>query len=122
MDANDWKHLVVEEARNVSDRNYQERAWFGGADYISSPEELYCRLFDDFLFGDFLSDQRVALNDDQREAGFVLKAALEHYPLEEGCDPKNVFDDPRWEVVRYAAKAFVRTMENGSIRPDHACR
>jgi hypothetical protein len=113
MTSGEWRRLVVHEAQKLSDRGYQERTWFGGGAQICSPEEHYCGLLDDFLFDEFLVDDQIALNDQQRSAGIALKHVLEAYfeALDEPFDPRGVIDDPQWEEVRCLAKAFVHAMK-----------
>jgi hypothetical protein len=113
MTPNEWKTSVVGAARRLGDREYQEQTWFGRGQKISSPEELICEIFDDYLFDEFLAASTVTLTDAQYRAGASLKNALEEYSgiISDAPDPRIVIDDPHWEQVRIAARAFVKAME-----------
>ena len=113
MTPNEWKTTVVDAARRLADRAYQEQTWFGRGQKISSPEELICGMFDDVLFDDFLAASTVVLSDAQYRAGVSLKDSLEQYAgiISDAPDPRMVIDDPRWEQVRIAARAFVEAIE-----------
>jgi len=115
MRIEDWRDLVVEATKKISDKNYQKLSWFGKGDVISSPEELYCGLLDDLIFDDYLA-QDSALSDEQRAMATTLKTQLEEYFSLVGDlpDPYHVIDDPRWERVRQSARAFVESLGIGS--------
>lgn len=110
MTAETWKEKIRETAHQISDRDYQQKTWFGGDKAISSPVELYCTLFDDFDFDRFLVEQGPMLTDKQLAAASNLKEKMEKYPLGDAPDPRFVIDDPQWTAVRDAAKHFVEAL------------
>jgi len=112
MGSEEWRRLVVAAIGKIADRTYQERTWFGADNRMSSPEELYCELFDDLLYDDFLEAGEIMLSEQQKAQGRVLKQALEDYSAELGDtpDPHLVINDPRWEAIRKAADSFLRVL------------
>lgn len=112
MKPDQWRELVIEEVRKISDSKYQEESWLGAGERISSPVELYCTLFDDLIFDEFFASETVALDEKQRAAGVALRGALEEYSksMPEAPDPYQVIKDPRWEQVRAIASEFVSCM------------
>ena len=113
MDNDSWKDLVLDVVRKISDENYQKNTWFGGGDSISSPQELYCQLFDDFMYEDFLISEDINITTAQREMGKCLENAMNQYTnkIDYIKDPKKVFDDSRWNNIRKIAKGFIKTMD-----------
>lgn len=112
MTIDDWKRQIKEVVRHISDREYQQDTWFGGGTRVSSPEELYCGLFDDALFERFLDENRHLLTPRQLAAGNLLKTKMEEYNVSELADPAEVIDGPEWQGVRSAATNFLRALEN----------
>jgi hypothetical protein len=112
MTIDDWKRQITAVVRQISDRQYQQDTWFGGGTRVSSPEELYCSLFDDALFERFLDENRHLLTARQLAAGNLLKTKMEGYNLSEPADPAEVIDSPEWKGVRSAATNFLVALEN----------
>ncbi len=101
---------IEEVVRRISERQYQLEAWFGSGKCISSPEEMYCELFDDCRFSEFLDGARLILTPRQLAAGSALKQAMESFPLPDLPDPRAVIDDAGWQKVRCAAKDFLAVL------------
>ena len=70
--------------------------------------ELYCQLFDDNLFDNFLLDKSLGLKTKQRECGDYLQMIMKKYLEQqfERFEPQKVYNDPRWEEIRQSAKLF----------------
>lgn len=107
-----WKIRVLEAVAKIADESYQRSTWFGGAGKISSPEEVYCELFDDFIFDEFLTSIDVGITDKQRKLGLELKHIMEEYADSVGdiTDPGRVYSDPKWHDVRSAARRFLESL------------
>ena len=116
----DWRKAIHKIAGELASRDFQERSWFGFGDYFSSPEEMYCQLFDDFQFDAFLDDLDNGLTDEQRMCGRELANALSRYSerIGEQPIPEKVINDPDWAVIRTHAEAFCRSLESSEkLRP-----
>lgn len=106
----EWLAKIVEVVRAIADRSYQARSWFGmSEEEVSSPEEIYNQLFDDLSFHLFFTTYSSQLTDKQRLAWKDLENKLESYAAAtpEKMDPKYVFNDPRWDVIRNSARDFL---------------
>ena len=111
--AGDLEERNLRVVEDISDEEFQRAAWFGLIPNVfSSPDELFCSLFDDFIFGDFLTSQQVNLTSRQRAAGQVLLTKMERFAAStsEQRDPRQVIDDERWSEIRLAARAFLDTL------------
>ncbi len=108
MDTNSWKKAVMGAVREIADESYQKSAWFGVGEEISSPEEVYCTLFDDFIYDDFLDSVNVPITDKQRMLGRELRDAMNQYAnsIDYLCDADKVYNDPKWNDIRILAKFF----------------
>lgn len=113
MDILLWKNNIKEVVKDIADKGFQEEAWFGKGDYISSPDEVYCTLFDDFIFEDFLENNEAGLTDTQKNLGYKLVSALESYsPKDQAlAEPSKIINDPEWDRVRGAAQEFLDSLE-----------
>ncbi len=109
MKSGTWERNILDVIKRISDRAYQERTWFGSTEIISSPEELYCELFDDYTYDDFLESPSIHLTQRQRNLGIQLKEKLNSYSktIDELPDPKKVFNDTAWDEIRKLAKQFL---------------
>jgi len=109
MKSETWKECVLDVVRRVADRSYQEKAWFGEGDSVSSPEELICEIFDDYMYDEFLKSADIDMTPLQNQLGKELKAKLNEYSdsIGEFTDPEHVLGNPQWEKVRKAAEKFL---------------
>ena len=100
---------IVEE---IGDRKRQEESWPIGKDNINSAVEMYCELFDDFLFDDFLREKENNLTTEQVELGRRLIKAMEEYSPSrvEILQEDYMLKDPRWEAVRRVARDFLHSL------------
>ncbi len=113
MDKILWRNNIKEAAQDIGSKEFQELAWFGKSDQISSPVEVYCMLFDDFLFDDFLESSDIGLSDEQKYLGNKLRDSLNTYspPGSTLPPPEQMLDDPEWQKVRNIAREFVDSLE-----------
>lgn len=65
MDLQAWKENILEVIEEISSEDFQKETWFGNSDKVSSPEELYCNLLDDFVFEKSLENKDLALSKAQ---------------------------------------------------------
>lgn len=104
-----WKSRVQESVEKVADEDYQRSTWLGKSDKVSSPEEVYCTLFEDFLFEDFLDSEE----NDLTGEGILKGRELSHkmsafFNGSSGFrDPRKVLESEEWEGVRQIAKCFL---------------
>jgi hypothetical protein len=111
MEPSFWKECVLKVVSKIADKPYQERTWFSDGGELSSPSDLFCELFDDYIFDEFLSSSDVGMNDVQRSLGIELKKIMNEYaPNDDNLeDVKKIFDDPKWEDIRETAKQFLNS-------------
>ena len=111
----EWTKLIKESAEHVADRAYQERSWFGQGPEVSSPDEMFCRMFDDLDLEEYLKSGQVSLTPAQKGKGEQLRDAMNRYAARTGVslDPSEVINDPAWEKIRKAAADFANTLESG---------
>jgi len=108
-----WKSAICDVVEDISNEEFQRAAWFGLIpNVVSSPDELICTLFDDFIFSEFLTSLEVNLTSRQRSVGQILKTKMEKFVAStpDQLDPRQVIDDERWSEIRLAARAFLETL------------
>ena len=110
-----WRACIVEAARNIASREFQEQAWFPGGSATSSPDELYQALMEDCTFDLFFQMYGQGLTGEQLRSSKELRSLLEEYydKIPTAPNPKRVLDDPEWNLVRQAAAGFVRAFSDG---------
>jgi hypothetical protein len=120
MNRDKWTSKIVDVARDIASRDFQERSWFGIGPEVSSPNELYNTLFDDCTLDLFLETYGASLTAQQRIACANLKSQLEQYDEHRHRldDPRQVLNDPEWQEVRQVAVRFVEAFSN----PDSAIK
>ena len=109
MTAAEWTELIKDTVRHIADKAYQERSWLGRGTEVDSPEEMFCRLFDDLDFEGFLKAEDVPLTADQRMRGRLLSYKMNDYASRTPklLNATEVLKDPRWEEIRAAADGFL---------------
>jgi hypothetical protein len=113
MDFQKWRESVSEIASQIADAEFQRRAWFGkGHDEVSSPDEMYNQLFNDAQFEQFLAMYKHKLTGEQLVAGETLVRTMKDFANQTAAhlDPFAVIDDPAWQKIRNAARAFVTSI------------
>ena len=99
---NTWQDNILESIKDISDINFQKEAWFGvNKNIISSPDEMYNTLFDDFEFEEFLNNNN--LSEVQKKIGFQLISEMESI---NNLDYKYLINSKEWNKVREIAKLF----------------
>lgn len=118
MDADEWTRHIVSVVKKFADVSYQKETWFGTGSKVSSPEEMYCELFDDYAYDHYLAAPGIGITERQREIAIRLRDVLNEYADSVGSlsDPKMVFSDPGWELVRQIARLFVYAFEEEITR------
>ncbi|MBT4703413.1 MAG: hypothetical protein HOB79_20250 [Rhodospirillaceae bacterium] len=108
-----WLECILEVLEEIADRSYQRQAWFGKGESISSPTEVYCSLFDDFMFDDFLASSEFKLTPEQRELAEILRVKMNRFSdvIGDQPDPNFVLDHPTWIEVSALARDLVATFK-----------
>ena len=109
MDLGLWKQNVLKIIEEIADRDYQELAWFGKANYVSSPDEMFCTLFDDFQFDEFLVNKDIDLTEQQRVNCELLRQKMNNFSekLLISSNPEDVIDHPDWVDIRTVANSIL---------------
>lgn len=119
ISTSNWKDLIADEVKHIADQEYQAKSWFGHSDKVSSPDEMFNRLFDDLHFEDFLGTPGNGLNAEQQFRGEALRDKMNAYAARTPpiLDPAEVFNDPDWCEIRAIASDFYKSLlvdERGS--------
>jgi hypothetical protein len=105
-----WINNLLDAARAIADKKYQESRWLDPDAFVwESPDEAINALDDSVLNGfieqfseSFSAEQAKAVTDFRDEVGRYCKSTPQH------LDPTMVLADPRWDVVRNKASAFLQ--------------
>jgi len=110
MDRKKWLENLIAAAGQIASREFQERSWFGKGSEISSPEELYCDIFDDFTAELFYDKFAHTFTGAQLSHWHDFMETLKQYGKDMGDNPNpsSVLEDPGWERVRKSAAGFVQ--------------
>lgn len=111
MKFDEWQNSILTCIRHIADESYQQASWFGKGDVVSSPEEIFCELFDDYMFEDFLASNNPGISIVQKRLGLQLLEELNLYSDSEPeyLNPSKVFNDPAWRGIRKIAKKFIES-------------
>ncbi|MGA2983978.1 MAG: hypothetical protein ABSG32_09195 [Terriglobia bacterium] len=109
-----WLDDIIDATQDIASRDFQEEAWFPGGKVVSSPDEIYQTLMEDSTPDLFFETYGKTFTTSQLQGWNELRSLLEQYytqiPLHP--DPRRVLDDPEWDLVRQAAKRFVRAFSS----------
>ncbi len=124
MSYNVWLDHIIGAAQDIASRDFQEEAWFPGGKVVSSPDEIYQTLMEDSTTDLFFETYGKTFTTSQIQCWNELRSLLEQYytkmPLRP--DPRRVLDDPEWDLVRQAAKRFVRAFGSGDVEQESGTR
>jgi hypothetical protein len=111
-----WTTNIREVLAHLSDKDYQTRAWLGVGPEVSSPEELYSQIFDDFSFSEFLKAPDIDISAEARSVGHNLLHRLDAFFNSSSSrrSPEAVLRDPDWEEIRRLAQRFGDLLELGN--------
>lgn len=119
MTTEEWSQAIRRVLATVADRDYQERTWRGKGPEVSSPEEMYCQLFDDLMIEEFVDQP--ALTPEQRQGIETLIEKMEAVPgaPPDSTDAELFLADPKWHEVREFAKELYKLL-GGNRQPGGA--
>lgn len=108
IDPDFWKEQIKDIVLRISDKEYQYQQWFVEMTDSSNADELFCQLYNDYSFDLFLQDKILNLTKRQLETGCKLQYLMDEYckVTETRLSEEKVYNDPRWEEIRQAAKDF----------------
>lgn len=115
--------MILRAARDIASKEFQEEAWFPGGKIVLSPDEIYQMLMEGSLPDRFFAEYGKTFTSGQMQVWNDFRSLLERYydkmPLRP--DPRQVLDDPGWDLVRQAAQRFVVAFRESSSE-EHVAR
>lgn len=104
--------MILEAAQHIASREFQEEAWPAwpaGGPRVSTPGEICAVLMDDSLPDLFFEDYGKTFSSSQMQCWNEFRSQLDEYcdKLPPHPDFRVILDDPKWELVRQAARRFV---------------
>jgi hypothetical protein len=111
MSYKQWLGCILNAAQHIASREYQEKAWLSGGEIVSSPDEEYLTLMEDYTADLFVERYGKSFSTSQIQSWKEFKSRLQGYyqKTPKHPDPRHVLDDPEWDLVRQAATRFVRS-------------
>ncbi|MBE9155237.1 hypothetical protein IQ265_00035 [Nodosilinea sp. LEGE 06152] len=108
-----WQEKIVEVLKDIADEEFQREAWFEQGDKVSSPEELYCNLLEDFVFEEFIEKQESLLSNIQLIWARELISKMRAFKgkIFSCSDPKEILDDERWREISQLADHLKATFK-----------
>jgi hypothetical protein len=112
MSYKEWLACILGAAQDVASRDFQEEAWFPGGKVVSSPNEVYLTLMEDYTADLFFETYGKSFSSSQIRSWNEFRLQLQNYydKMPRHPDRRVVLDDPEWELVRQAAERFVRAL------------
>jgi hypothetical protein len=109
-----WHGRILDAARDIASREFQEEAWFPGGRVRSSPDEVYQVLMEDCTADLFFQIYGGRLTEAQLHSWYKLRSDLQAYYIQEPPypDPDEVLKDPAWYLVRQSATSFIRAFSS----------
>ena len=114
----DWEKNILDEIKEISDRDLQLRLWFDpNSKLISSFDEVVCRLYDDFDFIGFLDEiaKRPAWTERYKHLTAFEKKLSEFVDATDvNADSRDVFENPIWIDICCEAKKLKTLLSRGT--------
>jgi len=108
-----WIANLLEAARLISNRDYQERRWLANdALAWETPDEAINMLYDSVLNG-FIEQFGDSFSLVQATAVVGFRDEVDHYceTTPQHLEPRRVLADPAWETVRKKASDFIQAFD-----------
>jgi hypothetical protein len=108
-----WIANLLEAARLISDRDYQERRWLeDDALAWETPDEAI-NMLDDSVLNGFIEQFGDSFSPAQANAVIGFRDEVDHYrePAPQHLEPRRVLIDPAWETVRKKASDFIQAFD-----------
>ena len=112
-----WTARIYNAILDISDLEFQRRAWLTRGNEVSSFTEVISTLYDDSFFTDFLKDEvwdKTGLSDDIRKGMRELMRELDLYCNTDKEDSE-ILVDPEWHRIAKQAKSIVSMMEGRAV-------
>lgn len=113
MDHEIWLAGILEVISDIADEESQKRLWLnvGSGDY-DSPDEVFCRFFDDYDADNFIDNDCLHSPKVSREQCLMLskfRDVLTEYGKKHGdfLSPEVLLGDPEWHQVCKMAKDVI---------------
>jgi hypothetical protein len=105
-DMSNWRLNVENELKGLADEQFQRNVWFGQSTmWVDSPNEQFCRFFDDVDIPNFLGQANNGLNEEQEvqltHLTKLMRKLSDETPT--SVKPEELIDDPRWIAIRKQA-------------------
>jgi hypothetical protein len=110
MDFDSWLKETLKIIWTLSNEDFQREVWFGKSEWVSSPTEIYCGLYDDLAVDLLFTTYRERFSEVQLSRWSRLDTMLNGYAGGSRCLPSDevIFDDPDWHQIRRAAAEFLK--------------
>jgi len=108
----EWLKNVLNTVKEIADPEFQQRVWVQGAgSELSDWTEVMCKLFDDFLFDNFLDRdwQQFGLSSESHQLLVQLREQLNNY--EEKETNAEIVADPKWQQIQELAGNVLRQLD-----------
>jgi hypothetical protein len=109
-----WLSNLLEVAGAIADRSMQEERWLAGTWNIwEHPDELI-NTVDDYGLGGFIEAFASTFTKRQEIAASQFQDEIERFcaAAPQSLDPRAVLVDPKWEIVRKRADAFIAAFKD----------
>lgn len=112
-----WTSRIYNAILDISDLEFQRRAWLTRGNEVSSFTEVISTLYDDSLFADFLKKEvwdKTGLSDDIKKGMEELMQELDLYCNTDKEDAE-ILVDSEWHRIARQAKSIVSMLQRHSI-------
>lgn len=103
-----WEQRVYGAIRDISDIEFQKRAWLSNGNEVSSFSEIICTLYDDSFFDEFLEEND--LTSKNIDYDIILEMKLLKHMLDlydSSNDESIILRDPQWHAIVEQAKKII---------------
>ncbi len=118
MEYQDWLKALIQTAKKIASREYQEEHWFRENRGTEWADEVFLDL-EGYAFDLFFKTYSPSFSDAQMRAWTDFSSLLDKYEqkLQRFPDSQAILDDPEWKGVQEAASRFVDAFEHQHIQP-----
>ena len=108
-----WLANLLEAARFIADRDYQERRWFSDDALAWETLDEAINMLDDSVLNEFIEQFAEAFSPVQARAVVAFRDEMDRYcgTTPRHLEARRVLADPAWEQVRNKASGFIQAFD-----------
>ena len=108
MNKKEWFELIIQQIREISDKEFQKRVWVNAdGPKVSSYSEVMCKLYDDYIFESYIEKYKSEIPSSMLIKLKSLNNMLNDYNISDSKTDAEIIEDLEWKKIIGLAKQII---------------